>query len=336
MPNYLRTLLIFAATVLAILLIVIVALNQIVKQRVENFLDHRLPDNITQTHDGLLLDTFEGTITIVNPNFSIKNATNDTIHTTVQLDKLIVEDVSYWDYLFHSEIHIEDVKLKTPRIIYYPDKFKKNTQSSSRSKGLITLYKPLRVDELSIDNAYLYMYENANDSILLYVENATLEIDDIFIDKSIITKRLPITFLDYQAKADSLFLKTSEWDALSFGSFRLKERKATLRSLLWKTKHTPTELSRLLQKEKDHIHLSVPKLQISGIDFGFSERKLFTKSSHIQVDQPVLKLYRDKQVFDDSKPKKMYSQLLRELPFDLTIDSVTVSEGDLTCYFRDR
>lgn len=328
MSKTIRITLITILSIILLFVIAVISINYIVKGKIENFLQHRLPATVSQTHDELILDTFEGTVTLVNPIVSIKNSDNDSIHTRVSLEKLIIEDVSYWDYLFNGEIHIEDIKLKTPNIVYYTHQYKKTTQDTLQ-RGMIDIFKPIIIDELSIDNTTFHMYDHTRDSLLLYVENATIEIDDILVNRELIKRRLPLQFRDYQLEADSLFLKSNAYEVISCSDIRLKERYATIKDIHLKTKYSETQLSSIIPKERDHFNLSIPQINIDGIDFGFENRKLFFESTLIELIDPDLDIYRDKLVADDTRRKKMYSQMLRDLPIALTVDTLRVQNGHL-------
>lgn len=300
--------------------------NKTIENKIENFLAHRLPDIVFQKNEGITLNTFEGTITIKKPIIEIKNKSNGNIHTYVSLETLIIEDVSYWDYLFKSQIRIEDIKLKSPNIVYFKDKYEKNSAPDS-TKGFIKLYKPILIDELSIDNATFHIYDSKKDSLVLYVENATIEIDDIEINREIIKRRLPVSFDDFEAEADAIFVKTSPFENLSTSRFKLKNNKATINGIELKTKFSRRALSNSISKERDHFNLKIETLKCEGIAFGFNKRNLYVTSREVSIHQPHFEIFRDKLITDDVSTKKMYSEAIRTIPFDLTIDSVLIHDA---------
>tara|TARA_R110002124_G_scaffold99337_1_gene245385 strand:- start:128009 stop:129568 length:1560 start_codon:yes stop_codon:yes gene_type:complete len=311
---------------LVALLISVILINTFLKNKVENFITTRLPDNITQTYEHLDLDSFNGTLTFKNVTVGIKSKVKDSIHTTVNVSEFVIEDISYWDYLVNSEIRIEDIKLRKPEIIYRKHHF---TPPKDSAKPLMKIFKPIRIDELSIDNATLTILDKGKAEIVLYSENTTVEIDDILISAATLSNRLPFEFGDYDAKSDSIFVKMNPYENLSAKNFLLKNHTATVENIKLKTKYSKSELSRIIPKERDHFNVDLEKLTLQNINFGFQKRKLFFKSSSITFDQISAAIYRDKLVKDDPIIKPLYSKLLRELPFDLTIDSAYVNKGNL-------
>ncbi len=252
--------------ILLLLLAAIIIVNTLLKNKFENFLLTRLPSHITQEHKNISLNTLDGTITVSDFSVLISNKENSLVHTKVTVDKLIVENVSYWDYLVNSKIHIEDIKIKSPSIFYYTHKQIKNEDSTS-SSGPVKLYKPLFVDALSINNAMLHIYDEEKDSLVLYVENSTINISDIMMDKDIINRRLPVEFKKYKASADSIFVKTNAYENLTVSDFNLEDDRAVFNTIKLKTKYSRTELSQIILTERDHFDLEVKKFTIDDIKF---------------------------------------------------------------------
>ena len=328
MTKQLRKILYIIAGIILALLISWLAINIYIKNKVENFIATRLPDNISRNYEDISLDSFDGTITFKNVAVEIKSIITDTVHTRVTASEFIIEDISYWDYLVNDLIRIEDIKLKYPVINYYKQHYRAPKDTSN--KPLLTIYKPIRIDELSIDNVNLSIFDATENNTVLYSENLTLEIDDILISKSTLAKRMPIEFGDYDAKADSIFVKMNPFENLSAKNFFLKKNTATVEDISLQTKYSKNQLSKIITKERDHFNINLKKLTLQNIDFGFIKRKFFFKSSFIEFDDISAFIYRDKLVTDDSSIKPLYSSVLRNLPFNLTIDSVKVNRGQLT------
>lgn len=112
MNKTLRWIIYITLTLIALYIIGLISVNGIIKAKVENFLATRLPANIQQKYENMTLDTFEGTITLSNVEVSISDQTSKEKHTTVNVDSFIIEDVSYWQYLFNKKIVIETSNLK--------------------------------------------------------------------------------------------------------------------------------------------------------------------------------------------------------------------------------
>ncbi len=309
--------------------IILIASNIIIKNKIARFTKEQLPKNITATFEDVSLHLLNGTLTYSDISVQLKNKSNDTIHTYLTAEKVIVEDVSYWAYLTKKEISIEDVKLKSPNIRYFKNKLVTSKDTTKR-KALLELNKPLLVEELSIDNATVVFFDKNESDTLLYVKNITVEIDDIFVDNSTLKNRLPVNFSDYQAEADSIFLKVSRFENLTVGDFKLKDKKAVIKRAHLATRLSKSAHAERLKKEKDHFNVTLNEVAVDNIDFGFNNRKFFAKSSLITLAEIDAVIYRNKLVADDPTTKPLYSKMLRELPIDLTVDSVAITNSSIT------
>ncbi|GEQ85447.1 hypothetical protein ULMS_09550 [Patiriisocius marinistellae] len=328
MKKTLRWIIYIILTSIVIYVITLITVNSIIKGKVENFLATRLPENIKQSYEKMNLNTFEGTITLNNITVSISDKKTKEKHTLVSLDAFIIEDVSYWQYLFNKKIVIEDIKLKKPIITYYKDTYK-SSKDSTDSKPL-KLYKDVIIEELSIDNATLNIFDKSKDSLFLYAENVTVELDDILINQETLKRKIPLEFSEYEVEADSVFLKSNKFENLTTAKIIVKHNKATLNNITLKTKYSKAQLSKNINTERDHFNLLIPQLKIDAIDFGFKENKLYVKSDLITLKNPTATIYRDKLVADDPKIKPLYSKMLRNLPIALAVDVVKIENATLT------
>lgn len=314
---------------LLLFFVVLIGTNMFLKNKVESFTNKSLPKNISATYDDLSLHLLDGTLTYTNVSVALKNKSNDSVHTYVSAAQVIVEDLSYWDYLFNKQIHIEDIKLKSPSITYHKDKLI-TSSDTSQHKAFIALGKPLLVDELSIDNANILFFASSQEDTLLHVPNITVEIDDILVDNNTLKKRMPVKFGDYQAKADSIFLKVGSFETLAIEKFVLNDNNARVNNIRLATKYNKHTYDRKLQRERDHFNVFLQKLDINQIKFGFKNRKFFATSPKIELDSIDATIYRNKLIADDPTIKPLYSKMLRELPIDITIDTVAIKNSALT------
>ncbi|RDK89136.1 AsmA family protein [Marinirhabdus gelatinilytica] len=323
-----KTLYIFLGIVL-LFFIVLISTNIILKNKVENFTKERLPENISATFKDVSLHLLNGTLTYSDVAVTLKNKSNDTAHTYLTADKVIVADLSYWDYLFDNEIHIEDVKLKSPTIRYFKDRLV-TTKDSASQKPFMSLKKPLLVDELSINNATVTFFDTSEKDTLLHARNLTVEVDDILVNKTTLNRRLPLEYSNYEANTDSIFLKMSPYENLTVGDVIVKDKKATVSNLHLFTKYSKAEHASMLKKERDHFNVLLDSLEINNIDFGFNNRKFFAQSDFVKFTEIQATIYRNKLVADDPTIKPLYSKMLRDLPIDLTIDSVAITKSTIT------
>jgi len=326
MNKWLRIFIKLVVIVFLVTISVVLVSNYLVKEKVVHFLETSLPDTILQTNSSIELNVFSGTISFNNPIIEIRNLDSKNYHTKASFDKIVVEDISYWDYFLNSKIHIDGVKFIKPNIVYFKDEYKKIDSSAA----VLKMHSPFIIDELNINNAKLHIYDRSKDSLLLYVENGTININDININKETIIKRLPVAFKNYQFKADSIFVKANPFENLTTSNIISKNNTTHIKNIRFKTKYSRQVLSSFIKTERDHFDLVIDGMKVSTLDFGFINRKLFVKTNRIEISNSKLNIFRNKLITDDSSIKKLYSESLRAIPFNLTIDSVKIKNTNIS------
>ncbi|MBT0606744.1 AsmA family protein [Aequorivita echinoideorum] len=330
MNKSLRILFIVIASVGVLFLIGTVTINYIIKNKIQNFIDTRLPPNILQSYKNLTVQTFDGSIILNDASVILKNKSDGVKHTFIQVEKLKISNVHYWDYLMDDEIHIESIQLENPKITYY-QKLINKTKDTVRSP-LVKLYKPVFIDKVEITNGRLAIYESQekdDDSTLVFAKNLSLEINSIALNNETLSKKLPVKFEDYSASSDSIFVKVSKYENLTMRSFTIEDQNALFENVSLQTKYSRPQLSRIIPFERDHYDLVIKELGIENIDFGFMGETFFAKSSLVNLISPTLDIFRDKLVNDDTSIKPLYSKMLRELPFELTVDSLKLQNANI-------
>ncbi|MDN3725256.1 hypothetical protein QRD02_12775 [Aequorivita sp. SDUM287046] len=311
----------------AIFIIANVVINDILKSKLELFIKERLPDNMTRTYDDLTVESFDGSLILSNASLIIKNKIDGVEHTFITVERLKISDISYWDYLINDKIHVDAISLYNPKIVYYQDRLKPSKDSVRQAVARI--YKPIIVDRVFIENTKLAIYEKGEDSLKVYSAGLTLKVDGIKVDNKSIVQKIPFEYKDFEAKSDTVFVKVSPYENLTVENFSIEDKDAVFTNVLLKTKYSRRELSKVILQERDHFDLSLKTLKIQDFDFGFLQNKFFAKSKHIALNSPSLEIYRDKLVADDPKIKPLYSKMLRDLPFDLTLDSLTIDNANV-------
>lgn len=317
---------VYALLILGTVLVVgTMTVNLFLKNKLADFINHRLPAHMVRSFETISVGIWDGSITLSKATLVLKNKGNGIAHTKFNVEKLTVTDISYWEYILHEEIHVENITLENPTITYYEDRVNK-TDDTTR-QGLFNIYKPIIIDKLAINNTRLAIFEKGKDSTKLYTNGLSVELDGIRIDKNTISLKIPLEYAAYKAQSDTVFVKVSPYENLTAHGFSIENRTAFFKKLSLKTKYSKRELSRLIGTERDHYDLSVGSLTISGIDFGFNKNRFFAKSKKVHLSKPSLEIYRDKLVADDPTTKPLYSKMLRDLPFALTVDSLEIVDG---------
>jgi len=322
-----KRILITLIAIVAIVFIGNVYINNLLKNKFETFIRERLPENMVRTFDDIDVETFSGSLSITNASLIIKNKEDSVEHTFVNVEKLKISDISYWNYLFNDEIHVESILLENPTIAYYQDR-RIATKDTVR-KAIATIYKPIVIDHIKIKNTKLVIFEKGKDSTKIYTDGLSLEVNGITISNETVLRKIPFDYKAFNAKSDTVFVKVSPYENLTVEGFSVEKNNAIFKNLKLKTKYSKKELSKIITKERDYYNLSLQSLTIDDFDFGFNNNKFFTKTKLVSLDTPSIEIYRDKLVADDPKIKPLYSKMLRDLPFAITVDSLKIIDAKI-------
>lgn len=79
----------------AVFIIATVSINYILKNKLENFIETRLPEDIVQSYDDLNVQSLAGSIVISNVMVIIKNKSDSLKHTSIRAEKLNISEIHY-------------------------------------------------------------------------------------------------------------------------------------------------------------------------------------------------------------------------------------------------
>lgn len=328
MKKYKKALLVILGVLFIVLFILSFFVNSFLENKIEAFLQNKMPDHIENSYESISVNIIGGTLTIQKPTLILKDKDSSLVHTHLEMKSFVVDNISYWDYLFNDTIHLDEILFEELQLTYYKDHFKKK-KDRTQARKLLKLPKPIMIDNIKFKNTSIGIYQKSADSTILFSKNINLDLMDMQLDETTITQRIPVKYGAISATTDSIFLNVGKYENLSIKKFELEDGNLSLNGIQLKTKYSKEELSKIITKERDHFNVIVDALNINNLDFGFVNDSLFVKSNLIIVDSPDAAIYRDKLVANDYRLKKMYSESIRTLPIKLTIDSISMTNGRL-------
>ncbi len=321
-----RILLIVIGILVVTVIILSLFANSIAKNKIEGLLKNSIPDHIENSYKSISVNVLGGSISFKELNLLIKAKDTSLVQANIKMESFIVGGLSYWDYLFNDEIHIGKIKFDDLQVIHYKDHKNIPTDSTKKSKAF-KLPKPITIGHIILKNSFISVYDSTKDSTLLESKNIDLDIRNILLNENTLSNKIPIEYENLSIKTGTIFYKAGEYENLNIHQIEINNNTISLNEIKIETKYSKTELSKIIIKERDHFDVKIENLKINNFDFGFENDTLFIKSNLISINNPDAAFYRDKLVADDYKIKKLYSKSIRELPINLTIDSVAIING---------
>ena len=334
MKTSFRRILYIVLALLIVAAISTIAAEFFIKHKIEELVAEQLPENMAGNYDDITVNLWTGSIFLENPSLIIKNEKNNINHTFINLESVKVSDLSFWKYLTKNELHIGKIVLKSSQTIVHKDRKEPVNDSVVKPKSKIEL-PPIHLDLFKLEAAEFAVYDNEKDSTNFKLKNLSVTVRGVELNNETLRNKIPFTHQTIEASSDSIFLKVNAYENLTLESFVLSDGKnVVFKNLDFTTKYSKTGLSQLIDVERDHYNLSLESLSIEGYDFGFTRDTFYAKSRKVILDAPSLAIFRDKLITDDTSTKPLYSRSLRELPIQLSVDSLQIRDG--TVNYQER
>ncbi len=290
---------------------------------VEKKLNTGLPENLHIEYSDLHIEWLKGNASIQNP--IIHSYSKDSLYyTKIKLEKISISGFDYFSYFTKKEIHISNITLKEPTIYEYS-----NPRNNNVCKKIIKKpeFSSFTVDELTVQNGEVYWYERPTNTLKLNIKKLNIKIIGLGTDHHFLLKKIPFYYRDINASFKESNFALNEFENLTIDSLNFDKKNVLFKKIEIKNKYNKHVLSNKLYKERDHISLSIPILELYNYQYSNNEISLFFTADSSKITQPVLELYRDKLVLDNETYKPLYGKMLQQLNFNIDIPKIRITDG---------
>ncbi|WP_010521501.1 hypothetical protein [Aquimarina agarivorans] len=309
------------STIIIVLLGIHWITSTVLKHKLVNAL-HASP-KITLNYLDIDFNLFTGSITVKDLHFIEKNQKLQTI-LDITANKLEIKYFNYWDYFNKKELNAETVYLDTPKLCIYQ---RPKTKNQSRVKKKI----PLAVKNLTLKDGVLQLFENNKKNPEFKIQQIDLNLLETSIPNiNNVQSPASISYEQVSANFDDLFLRLSDLDVLIIQNVAIQNDHATFKNTDVKTIYGKRELSSHLKHEKDHISLTVPKIEVDKWAILNRDTLNTFYANDIQILQADLNLFRDKAVVDNTVYKSLYGEKMKQLNFKMELPKINVINGKIT------
>ncbi len=308
-----------------VLFLGLLGLNYFLENKLEKQLSEA-SENYKIQYEAIAVNALTGNVKVIQPRISIYEEKTKKLTATVALEKFSVEGFSYFNYLFQDKISIDDIIFNQAKLTYY----KNETPKEDSSNNIFDKLKQIvQIESIELKEAFITMYDGSNDSLILKSDNLNLNIDVIKINPS--KKMNPISYSDFRVTSKATFYSLGEYENLLLESVDVNSTQSKFSGVKLKTKYSKHALTQMIPVERDHYDLAIDSITIKNQNFGFKHDSIFYfKSKRVDFHQPNFKIYRNKLVTDDMNVKPLYSKMLRDLGFDLTLNTVFLNNTSIT------
>lgn len=310
---------------LAVLVLIVIAFNY----GVSWYLSEKLPAAIQKEKDFPYNISYEELdVNLINGSLTIHNvyaAPKDTLLNQgvfAKVESISVRRFNLWTFLREDKIRVSRIIINTPRVQLY-EKDKRYTVEDDVVKPF---KNSISTGSIEVNDGNFKLLDIKHNP-LLNAANINLVVEDIKVDSAIVASDIPVRYTDYNFSCDSLFYHVDDVYNMTAQKVTSTDSTVTIDRFKLIPKYTRAQFTKSLAKEKDLFTLKAHQVKLPNVQWGYINKVLFIHSPELILDRLNANVYRNKLPADDPSVKKLYSEMLRKLDFDLDIKKVSLKNS---------
>jgi len=306
---------------------IIIAVTGLLFFILNNYAETRIKSELEQ-----IVNKFDGSyedldVNLLFGNAGAKKVQFDLKKFRIEASSIELKNFSYFNYFFDDKIEVGEILIKDPLVII---KEKEGEEGQEDSKGQEDFKEDVLVNVVKIENAKIRAEDNTSKDNKFHTAISKLVIRNIRLNPETVQNKLPFEFESYMMKGDSLFLNMNPQHDMSMQKFEIDNGETLLEAIKIIPRYDRQEFQEHIPYEKDHIQLTVNKMSFDDIQWNFTNDSLKIENEFMEISGANLQVYRDKLQPDDTRIKPMYSKVIRELPFKLKLDTINITQVNIT------
>lgn len=307
-----------ALVVIGVLALALLFLNN----HLENKIRQSIEDNLKKASgsfekvDVKLLDR---RAEVVKPSFVIEGK-------TLNVDTILLDDIQLWDYISKKDIIIGQLTISNPVVKFFNFQ-NKEKDSSSAKKGSSEFKNKLLIKNVNINGGSFQIFEKDSSEHRLFTKIRDIKLEQVRINSKTLKETVPFNYDLILLNSDSIFYDLNEQHTLVAGNFVIDNNKVHIKELQIIPKYSKAGHQKTINVEKDRYDLKIDSLSIDGFNWSMQNDSLKIQSSFTEINGAYFDVYRDKLQPDDTSIKPLYSEMIREMPVLLQLDSVNINSS---------
>lgn len=230
-----------------------------------------------------------------------------------------VTGIGLWQLLSGKGISVRSLVIDSPNLtMTTPNDERKNEKTAGSSS--------FSIGELRLENGELRFKSESGKQVYAKMAQVQAQVYGISSDGATDTP-LPFRFKSYSLSAKDLFYKTGPIYHLGAKQVAFTEHSARIDGFSMQPDISRAAFTSQLRIEEDFYRLSAAQIVLPELNWGFHGRRFFLTARRLDVHRPDAYIYRDKRVADDTKKRRLYNALLRDLPFDLELGTLALGKA---------
>ncbi|MES2410056.1 MAG: hypothetical protein V4535_01290 [Bacteroidota bacterium] len=261
---------------------------------------------------------------VIVPKAALKDSINKSgIYGKVAA--LEIRGFKVLNLLFNDKLKAKSITVHQPKVVLY----QRNNKDNIRNSVAEPFEKIITVSDVFLNHGDFKIIKVKGNKAVLSVHNVNFQIDGIRITDKILENKIPFEFRNYIVSCDSLYYHPNEFYHIKTNKIKTTKTDLNIDKFEMLPTYSRREFVAKIPKEKDLHTLRCKSIKIDKINWGFKEDDFFFHCNLIELNNAAANIYRSKAPPDDLTKKHLYNKLLRDLKFDLKIDTLKVRNSIL-------
>ena len=296
----------------------VLILDFYLKKELRENMRHQLSE-ASVDYDEIQVSIIKYQVTIAKPKWKVGKY-------SIQTDKILIKDLSYFDYFFNKRIVIGGIDISNPEVIFNEND---SVQDRSIKNRNLHFEKEIVVKKFNVKGGCLILKENEPVSNKLYFSIKELRFYEILINSKTLIGSLPFEYKSGEIESDSVFYELNEAHNIILKNLKLKDRDLAVKGFRIVPKYGKNEFDRRISVEKDRFELGLNSIKINGLDWAIKNDSLYLLAPVTHISGADFKVYRNKLLPDDTSIKPLFSEMIRELAVKIKFDSIFIDSSQV-------
>ena len=322
MKWYWKTLIGFSSLILFAILLDI-GLNIWVKSHLPKIINNKNDSAYYITYKNMDVSFWSGYIianeVVIVPKAVLKDSiTKAGIYAKVK--SVEVRQFKVWSLLFHDKLKAKSITVEHPNVILY----QKNSKENVKNSVVAPFEKIITVTDIYLNHGDIKIINIKNNKAVLSVTDLNLNLDGIVITDKTLDDKIPFQFNNYKLTCDRIYYHPNEYYHIKTKKLISTKSELKIDKLEMLPTYSRRKFVSKIPQEKDIYTLLCDTVSITKIDWGFKADDFFFHCNAINLNNVAANIYRSKEPADDLTKKYLYSKLLRDMKFDLKVDTLKI------------
>ncbi|MBY0487327.1 MAG: hypothetical protein K2P85_09110, partial [Flavobacteriaceae bacterium] len=316
-------------SVVTLVLLLNIGLNLWVRTKLNTILTQNNKSFYYIKYEKLDVSLINNSISVNEISVLTKKVSSDTLLKTKisgSIKSIKVTNIAILRILFNDKVEANNVIINSPKITFRTNNENKKKEEEDVVKSL---KKTFSISNIYLKNAALKVVNKQSNKIIFKAYNLTIELNEVAVSKNTITEIIPFSYKNYSLKCDSIYFHDNAFYDLKSKEITATDSKLSISDFKLIPLYSRKQFVSKITAEKDLFTISSKEILINNMKWGFKDSVFFFDTKSVLLDKVTASIYRNKEPKDDLTRKKLYNSLLRDLKFNLKVDTLKIRNSNL-------